>query len=397
MSNAPVNVTFLASGAEIGGAETALFHLLLGLDRQRFHPRLVCLRREPGHIARELQSRGIPLICGLSRGKFDPMVGRRLVQRLGEGVDILYCLGNRNVLFWVPYLLRRARVRSSVVICQQTRNLHGGPSFSITDRPALRRMQRIIAVAHRQKRHLIEQEGLPAERIEVIHNAVSAADFADLTSQPADRTGIRREWGLTEEHKVAMIIATLRPEKNHGRFLRIARAVAEHMPEARFVVVGDGVKRSNLESYAQALGVGQVVHFAGVRRDIPQVLAAADVVTLTSDDRVETLPLALLEAMAAARPIVATQVGSLEEMVVEGETGHLIPIDDESSFADALHRVLSDPVRARAMGEAGRRFVLQHFTAEQMVQAHERLFEQLLREASMKDKGVRNASQLETR
>jgi glycosyltransferase involved in cell wall biosynthesis len=258
-------------------------------------------------------------------------------------------------------------------------------------------MQRIIAVGHRQKRHLVEQEGLPADRIEVIHNAISAADFSDLSSQPADRARIRCEWGLTAEHRVAMIVATLRPEKNHGRFLRVARAVAEHMPEARFVVVGDGGERAKLESYAQALGIRDVVRFAGVRRDVPQVLAAADVVTLTSDDRVETFPLALLEAMAAAQPIVATQVGSLEEMVIEGETGHLIPVDDESSFADALHRVLSDPVRARAMGEAGRRFVLQHFTAEQMVRAHESLFEQLLREAGMNDRGVRNGSKLEIR
>jgi glycosyltransferase involved in cell wall biosynthesis len=389
------NITFLVSSAHVGGAETALSHLLQGLNRARFHSRLVCLRREPGRIARELQSNGIPLVFGLSRARFDPMVGRRLVRTLGERVDILYCLGNRNVLFWVPYLLRRMNIRSSVVICQQTRNLHGGPSFGLTDRPALRRVQRIIAVAHKQKRHLVEQEGLPEERIEVIHNAISAADFADLSSQLTDRARLRQEWGLREEHKVAMIVATLRPEKNHERFLRIARAVAMRMPEARFVVVGDGVERAKLESYAQALGVTEVVRFVGVRRDVPQVLAAADVVTLTSDDRVETFPLALLEAMAAARPVVATRVGSLEEMVIEGETGHLIPVDGERSFADALHRVLSDPVRARAMGEAGRRCVLQHFTAEQMVRAHEELFEQLLRETSMKNRVVQSAARLE--
>jgi len=391
MSDIPVHVTFLASCVEIGGAETALSHLLLGLNRERFHPRLICLRREPGRIARELQSKGIPVAFGLSRGRFDPLVGHRLVRMLGRGVDILYCLSQRHALFWVPYLLNRVNIRSSVVICQQTRNPNGGPSFSITDRPALRRMQRIIAVAHRLKRHLVEQEGLPAERIEVIHNAISPTDFADLSSQQTDRARIRREWGLMEEHRVAMIVAVLRPEKNHGRFLRIARAVAERMPEARFIVVGDGVERADLENYARALGVREVVRFSGFRRDVPQVLAAADVVTLTSDE--EAFPLALLEAMAAARPIVATQVGSLEEMIIEGETGHLIPADDESSFADALHRVLSDPVRARAMGEAGRHFVLQHFTAEQMVRAHEKLFAQLLRETSAKAE-VRNVSHL---
>jgi glycosyltransferase involved in cell wall biosynthesis len=254
-------------------------------------------------------------------------------------------------------------------------------------------MQRIIVVAHRQKFHLVEQARLPAERIAVIHNGILPADFADLGAQQGDRARIRREWGLTEEHRVAIIVALLRPEKNHARFLRVARTVAERMPEARFVVVGDGLERSNLERYAEALGVGDIVRFVGIRRDVPQLLAAADVVTLTSDE--EAFPLALLEAMAAGRPIIATRVGSLDEMVIEGETAHLMPVDDEISFAEALHRVLADRARAEAMGRAGRHFVLQHFTVEHMVRAHEKLFEQLLSETSMKGRKVHATSELE--
>ncbi len=393
MFNSQVNVTVLASCVEGGGAETALFHLLLGLDRERFRPHLVCLRNEPGIIARELQSRGIPLLCGLSRGKFDPLVGYRLMRALGKRLDILYCLDHHNVLFWAPYLLHLVNIRANMVICHQTRDLNGRPRFRITDRPALRRMQRIIVVAHKQKSHLVEQERLPAERIEVIHNGISPADFADLGAQQADRARIRREWGLTEEHRVAIIVALLRPEKNHARFLRVARTVAERIPEARFVVVGDGLERSSLESYARALGIGDIVRFVGIRRDVPRLLAASDVVTLTSDE--EAFPLALLEGMAAGRPIIATRVGSLDEMVIEGETGHLIPVDDERSFADALHRVLFDRARAEAMGRAGRLFVHQHFTVEHMVRAHERLFERLLQEASMKNREVRSTSEVE--
>jgi len=220
----------------------------------------------------------------------------------------------------------------------------------------------------------------------VIHNAISPDDFADIGLQPADAIRIRREWRLTEEHRVAVIVAVLRPEKNHRRFLRVARAVADRMPEARFVVIGDGVERANLERYTDVLGLRDQVHFAGVRRDVPQVLAAADVVALTSDT--EGFPLALLEAMAAGRPIIATRVGSLDEMVVEGKTGRLIPAHDEASFADALHRMLSDRVTARAMGEAGRRLVLERFTVKHMVKAHEQLFEKVLKEALASDKAV---------
>jgi glycosyltransferase involved in cell wall biosynthesis len=384
MPRARTNITFLTSCVEIGGAETALSHLLLGLHRERFFPRLVCLRAKPGQVATQLQSEGIPLLSGFSRGRFDPFVAHRLIKTLRSGTDILYCLAHHNVLFWLPYVLRRIKVKACVLICQQTKDLNSGSAFSLTDRPALRYVQRIVAVAHQQKQYLVDHEGLPSERIEVIHNSVSPAEFIRVSSQNFTREAVRRQWNLTEEHRVAMIVANLRPEKNHARFLRIARAVAGWMPQARFVVVGDGTERARLERLAQSFGIADVVHFAGARRDIPAVLVAADVVTLTSD--IEAFPLALLEAMAAARPIVATRVGSLEEMVIEGNTGHLIRMDDENAFADSLHRLLSDRVRGQSMGDAGRQHVLQNFTAEKMVQAHERLFESLMQEALLRSR-----------
>ncbi len=382
MHNCQVNVTVLASSVDTGGAESVLFHLLLGLNRDRFRPRLICLR-ETGFTGSALQAKGIPTVSGISRGKFDPLVGRRLVQTIREQPDILYCLSQHDVLFWASYLMRRLKVKSNVLICHSTKSRSGGHWFRATDRPALRRMQRVIAVARGQKRYLVEDEGLPAGRIEVIYNGVSLMDSADESLQQADRALVRQELGLTEEHRVAIILAHLRPEKNHARFLRVARAVTKRLPEARFIVAGDGPERSKVEAYARALGVAEFVHFLGVRRDIPRLLTASDVITLTSDDRVETFPMALLEGMAARRPVVATRVGSLEEMVIEGKNGHLIPVDDEAAFAEALYRVLSDRTRAKVMGEAGRHLVLQRFKVEDMVQAHERLFEQLLKEAAM--------------
>jgi glycosyltransferase involved in cell wall biosynthesis len=382
MQALPLNVTVLASCLESGGAEIALRNLLLGLNRHRYQPRVVCLRREPGSIAKQLQSIGIPVIFGVSRQRFDPLTGHRLVRTLGKRVDILYWLHHHNSLFWAPYVMRRIAVRTSVLVCHATTNPVSGAYFWRTDRPAVRHMNRIIAVAHGQKRYLTEMAALSSEHIEVIHNGVPLAAFADFKRLSAERASLRQEWGLTEEHRIAMIVAFLRPEKNHARFLRMARVVSERMPEARFVIVGDGPERSNLETYAQALGLVKVVRFLGDREDVPRLLAASDVITLTSDE--ETSPLALLEGMAAARPVIATRVGSLDEMVIEGQTGHLISTDDEPAFAHALHRLLSDKVSAQVMGAAGRRFVRQHFTLDNMVKSHEQLFERLLSERSTK-------------
>jgi glycosyltransferase involved in cell wall biosynthesis len=380
MDNSHISVAVLASYIESGGAESALYNLLSGLDRQRFRPRVLCLRRDPGFIGRELQTRGIPLVSGLSRGKFDPLVAYRTARAVGNLVDILYCLDHHNVLFWLPYIVRLVKTKANVVICHSTRNPKGGKVFRPADRPGLRRMQRIIAVAEGQKYYLVEQEGLPSQKIEVIYNGISPEAFSESSARYEDRKSVRKELGLDESHRVATIVAHLRPEKNHCRFLRIATEVAKRLPEARFVVAGEGPERPRLEACARSLGIEGLVRFTGVRRDIARVLAASDVVSLTSDDRVETFPMAVLEAMAAARPVIATRVGSLEEMVIDGKNGYLVPVNDEATFAEVLFALLSDKAKAEAIGNAGQRLVSENFTIQHMIQAHEKLFESLLSE-----------------
>jgi glycosyltransferase involved in cell wall biosynthesis len=239
-------------------------------------------------------------------------------------------------------------------------------------------MQRIIAVAEGQKSYLVEQEGLPSHKLKVIYNGISPEAFSESSGRHEDRKAVRKELGLDESHRVATIVAHLRPEKNHGRFLRIATEVARRLPEARFVVAGEGPERSRLETCSRSLGIEGLVRFTGVRRDIARILAASDVVSLTSDDRVETFPMAVLEAMAAARPVISTRVGSLEEMVIDGKNGYLVPVNDERAFAEVLFGLLSDKAKAEAIGNAGERFVSENFTIEHMIQAHEELFESLL-------------------
>src|SRR5689334_19995370 len=125
MRHKPITLTVFASCVERGGAETVLSRLLLGLDRARFQPRVLCLRQEPGTVARELLAQGIPLAYGFARVKYDPFVGRRLVPTVGQ-TDLLYCLDHHQALFWVPYLLRHASIKSSVLSCHATRNPYGG-------------------------------------------------------------------------------------------------------------------------------------------------------------------------------------------------------------------------------------------------------------------------------
>ena len=150
------------------------------------------------------------------------------------------------------------------------------------------------------------------------------------------------------------------------------------MPKTHFLIVGDGPGRSELERLARDLCIASNVHFTGFRSDIPELLSVFDVSVLSSYPFVETFPLAILESMAAAKPVVATDVGSLSDMVVQGETGFLVPPDHPEALAQAILLLLKDKTLALKMAEAGRKRVENNFTIERMVFEHEALFERLM-------------------
>jgi glycosyltransferase involved in cell wall biosynthesis len=142
---------------------------------------------------------------------------------------------------------------------------------------------------------------------------------------------------------------------------------APELEHARLAVVGDGERREGLQTLAAELGVDTRVHWLGWRDDVERVLAAVDGLVLPSHPNVETFPMCVLEAMAAARPVVATRVGSLDEMVEDGRTGWLVPPDDPAALTAALVRAASDPDERGRRGEAGRARVAKNFTEMQMV------------------------------
>jgi glycosyltransferase involved in cell wall biosynthesis len=159
-------------------------------------------------------------------------------------------------------------------------------------------------------------------------------------------------------------------------FLRAARLIAEEIPEARFVVVGDGSMRGRLEADAAALGLRSRIQFMGERDDVADILPTFSVFCLPS--RLEGMSMALLEAMAAGRPIVATRVGGTLDLIRDGETGLLVPTEDPETMARAALRFLRDPWWAEQCGEAGRSMVMQHYSADSMVRRIEAIYAGLL-------------------
>ncbi len=233
----------------------------------------------------------------------------------------------------------------------------------------------LVAVSGEVRDDLVRLGVAPADRIVVVALGLDLSACADDARRAARRAALRREWGVAEDEEVVTIVARLVPIKRVDRFLDVAVRLADR-PRARFVVVGDGELRKELAASPAARALGERLVWTGFRRDIPDVCAASDVVVLTSDN--EGTPVSLIEAQAAATPVVGTDVGGVRSVVVAGETGLLAAPDDHDGLAEALRALLDDPARASRMGAAGRAHVLGRFGVERLVADLDELYRGLL-------------------
>ncbi|HEY7200598.1 MAG TPA: glycosyltransferase family 4 protein [Candidatus Dormibacteraeota bacterium] len=187
---------------------------------------------------------------------------------------------------------------------------------------------------------------------------------------------VRRELGVPDGAPLVGIVGRLAPIKNHDLFLRAALRVLDRLPDARFLVVGDGGRAPELRDLAARLGLADRVTFGGWRSDLADVYAAMDVVVCTSIN--EGLPAALVEAGAAGRPVVSTRVGGVPDLVEDGVNGLLVPSGETEALADAIVTVLTDASLAARLGREGRRIALGRYGAERLVEETERLYHRLL-------------------
>src|SRR5207249_1893545 len=204
------------------------------------------------------------------------------------------------------------------------------------------RVDAVVAVSRTQIPRLLAL-GYRPERLSIIHNAVPVMTQTDLPES------VRDELGVPVENFLAVLVATLRPEKRIDVFIRAIGTAARRDSKISGVVVGDGPESGRLGELVNDDGA---VRFIGYRSDVANILGAADVVCLSSD--AEAFPLTVLEAMSVGKPVIATDVGGVSEAVINEETGLLVPARDTEAFASALLRLASDPSLAGHMGEAAR-------------------------------------------
>lgn len=241
-------------------------------------------------------------------------------------------------------------------------------------RATLGRARRIICVSEAVAESARKSLSVRGERLTVVHNGVDAARFVPANLPP--RTETRQMLRLPIDVPVALCVSRLSPEKDVGTFLEACALTVATIPDARFLVAGDGPQMPALGQRLAFLHLEERAALLGARDDVPRLLSASDLFCLTS--REEGLGIAPLEAMACGLPVVATRVGGIPEVVQDGVTGLLVPPADPAAFAAAMAALLTDPARARAFGEAGRARVLSHFAEKAMVAATRAVYEAAL-------------------
>jgi len=368
----PVGVLFVNTDLRVGGQERVLVEVLRGLDRARVRPVVACLKEE-GALAPQVRALDVPLHARLLAGKWDVRVLPRLVALVRrERIAVVVTVGCGDKMFWGRLAGWLGGAKGLVCEIHKTRDASGRRVIEPLNRLLAPMTDRFVAVAQGAADYLAEHEGVARAKIAVIRNGVDVDRF-----DGAGRAAMRATLGLADDEVALLHVAVLRPEKGHAVVLRALRRVVDSAPRVRLLLVGDGPERASIERDVAALGLGRHVALLGQRDDVERLLAAGDVALLSSFDRVETFPMALLEAMASGLPVVATRVGSVAEMVDEGESGLLVPPGDDAAFAAALLRLSLDGMLRRRMGVRARDRVRADFTRQRMVAARETLYEAL--------------------
>ncbi|HZK67402.1 MAG TPA: glycosyltransferase family 4 protein [Chloroflexota bacterium] len=343
------------------------------LDPQRYELHVGAIKPLEGPMGDLFRSTGARVVCfeggGLAR------LVRRVALYLGqESVDLLHTHVLRADL--VGGFAARLGHRTALVSTKHNMGYvpgqEGWVRRSLLYWPAMYLPDRVIVVTEVLRRQLLLRLRLGTDRVVTIPNGIDT----ERTFQPAAREECRKELGIQEDDLVVCYTGRLVEGKGLDTLLAAAATVRSSGVRLKLLIAGDGPLDSHLRTHATQLGMEAAVLFPGFRSDIPQLLAASDIFALPSLS--EGLPLSLLEAMSAGKPVVVTPVGGIPEVVQSGRNGFLVPARNETRLADALVRLLVDPHLREEMGRSARERVVESYSVERMVREYDAVYRGLV-------------------
>jgi glycosyltransferase involved in cell wall biosynthesis len=360
-------VVHYVDSSVFGGAEKVISTLLGGLDRKHWQPVLVhhpdpALAPLLEEVRRNcVQLRPVPRARHTLSGVIQFHRVLRAARPAILHVHLTWALGGGRALVAATL----ARIPAVVVTAHS--GVHDRCPRFVTRQIMLTRVNRFLAVSESVAHALRKHAKVPATKIQVVHNGIPLASY----DRPFDRK-LRAMLVAGSERPIVLTIARLSEEKGHKYLLDAASMV----PEAMFVLAGDGPLRAELELRARALGLGDRVVFLGHREDIPDLLAICDLFVLPS--LFEGYPLSVMEAAAARKPVIATAVGGTDEALLHGESGLLVPPADAAALANAIRTVLREPALAAGLADAAYARAQQEFSADEMCKRTMDVYEEVV-------------------
>ncbi len=357
-----------------GGAAQCAVDLTNGLADAGLRPTVVCLGRM-GYLAERITSPGVKVVGPLKTRGNDPVALLRLASILRRNrFDVVHC-HNWGGLVETVVAAKLAGIRAVV-------HTQHGLDYGYGDAPdhirnrfrttfkalACRGVARIATVSQEVADMVTEQWYVPSDRVSVVHNGVSLPELDDK--------GVRARWreelGVAETDVLFGTVAVFRPVKDLHTMLEAMALVVKETPGARLVLIGEGKQRQELEAAVQRLELAPFVRFAGWRADATQLLPALDAFVLSSLS--EGISLALLDAMAAGVPSIATAVGGNREVIEHARSGLLVPVQSPAALAQAMLTLVNDPDRRKELGAGGRRRVEEAFSFKRMIADYAALY-----------------------
>ncbi|MBN1123229.1 MAG: glycosyltransferase family 4 protein [Anaerolineae bacterium] len=369
-----MHVVHLSKVTGIAGSETHLLMLLPGLAGQGIDVTMIMLEdptRRADDFYEAMAARGVTVERVAIGSHIDLTLTRRLVKTLNRlKPDILHTHLIHADLYGMA-AARRAEVRGTISSRHNDNPFRRNPAIRLANQRAMGRADRVITISEALNRFVREVEGIAPEKVITVHYGLNPPDF------PANAREEGRRWfEYSGDRPVIGMFGRLIEQKGVDTLLNAFVQVRQAVPDAVLLIVGDGDQRSEMQALAESLGISEAVTFAGWVPQAYKLMPACDAIAMPS--RWEGFGLVALEAMGSSRPLIASRVSALPEIVVDGETGLLVPPDDPAALAKAITPVLSDRPLALRLGEAGYRRLVEQFSVDKMIRGTLSVYEDII-------------------
>ncbi len=367
---AAVKVAHVIWSLGLGGAEQVVLGLVRNFDRSRYEPMVVCLD-DKGRFAAPAEEAGVKVLALEKKRGFDLGLPFRLARLFREeGVGLVHThLFNGHLWGRLAALIAGLPVISTEHGMDAWRSpLHHGLDAVLTLKNA-----RVVFVSDEARKFYRARVPAGAGKDRVLFNGIETGRFEGRDSRPR----IRSEFGFAAWDRVIATAGRFVPEKRHDVFLAVIQKLRDQGLAVKALLIGDGPLKESVEKKTAELALQDVVLFAGVRQDLPDLYPAMDLFLLTSDR--EGLPITILEAMAAGTPVVSTDVGGIHACIQDGVSGRLVPAGDVDALARAVSETLADSEKTAKSVHEAKQTVRGQFSVQSMVNQYQSLYDEVLR------------------